>query len=70
MCGGSPTPTPPPAVPEAPTAPDTSARGEGQVDRDKRRRAVASGQDGGTILTGSRGVTNGGATATKTLLGQ
>jgi hypothetical protein len=71
MCGGSPSaPTPPPAVPEAPTAPDTSASGEGQADRDKRRRAAASGQDGGTILTSSRGVTDSGATATKTLLGQ
>ncbi|QZI92156.1 hypothetical protein PODOV073v1_p0031 [Vibrio phage PS25B.1] len=71
MCGGSPSaPTPPPAVPEAPTAPDTSASGEGQSDRDKRRRAAASGQDGGTILTGSRGVTDSGSTATKTLLGQ
>ncbi|AUR93191.1 hypothetical protein NVP1185O_04 [Vibrio phage 1.185.O._10N.286.49.C2] len=71
MCGGSPSaPAAPATLPEAPTAPDTSASGEGQADRDKRRRAAASGQDGGTILTGSRGVTNSGATATKTLLGQ
>ena len=70
MCGGSPSaPAAPAALPEAPVAPDTSASGEGQSDRDKRRRA-ASGQDGGTILTGSRGVTDSGSTATKTLLGQ
>jgi len=74
MCGSSPSAPPlpplPPAVPEAPTAPDTSARGEGQADRDARRRAAASGQGGSTILTGSRGTTESGATATKTLLGQ
>lgn len=71
MCGGSPSaPTPPPAVPEAPVAPDTTASGETAADRDRRRRAAASGQDGSTILTSSRGVTEGGTTATKTLLGQ
>ena len=71
MCGGSPSAPPPPAaLPEAPVAPDTSASGEGQSDRDKRRRAAASGQGSSTILTGSRGTTCSGATATKTLLGQ
>ena len=73
MCGGSPsapTPPPPPAVPEAPVAPDTTASGETAADRDRRRRAAASGQYGSTILTSSRGTTESGATATKTLLGQ
>lgn len=72
MCGGSPSaPPPPPAVPEAPHAPDASTS-EGAGERDKRRRAAATGQSGGrsTILTGSRGVQDGAATATKTLLGQ
>jgi len=72
MCGGSPSaPPPPPAVPEAaqaPTAPEGTA--ETAADRDRRRRAAASGQDSGTILTGSRGVTDSAGTATKTLLGQ
>lgn len=71
MCGGSPSPPPPPpAVPEAPRAPDVGAS-EQRGDKDKRRRAAAAGQDGrSTILTGSRGVTEGAATTTKTLLGQ
>lgn len=70
MCGGSPSaPSAPAALPEAPTAPSPSTN-ETQGDRDKRRRASAGGQNGGTILTGSRGVTESGTTATKTLLGQ
>lgn len=68
MCGGSSAPAAPAAVPEAPSAPDGSS--ETQADRDKRRRAAASGQGSSTILTGSRGVTESGSTATKTLLGQ
>lgn len=70
MCGGSPSaPTPPPTVPEAPRAPavDTS---EGAAVTDRRRRAAAAGQGQSTILTGARGVQNGAATATKTLLGE
>lgn len=69
MCGGSSAPAAPAAVPEAPTAP-TASSSEGQSDLDKRRRAAASGQGSSTILTGSRGVTESGSTATKTLLGQ
>jgi len=72
MCGGSPrAPAPPPAVPEAPRAPDTgSSQAAGA--QDKRRRAAASGQADGrsTILTSARGVQAAGSTATKTLLGQ
>lgn len=71
MCGGSPSaPPPPPQVPEAPRAPDTGTSEAGAQDR--RRRAAAAGQEGGrsTILTSARGVQNGAATATKTLLGQ
>jgi len=71
MCGGSPrAPAPPPAVPEAPRAPDVGSSQAAQG-ADKRRRASAAGQEGGrsTILTSSRGVTDGAATATKTLLG-
>ena len=71
MCGGSPSaPPPPPAVPEAPRAPDVGAS-QISADEDKRRRARASGQGGrSTILTSARGVQDGAATATKTLLGQ
>tara|TARA_R110000737_G_scaffold73589_2_gene102360 strand:- start:1084 stop:1296 length:213 start_codon:yes stop_codon:yes gene_type:complete len=70
MCGGSPrAPAPPPAVPEAPRAPDTGSSQAGQ-DSDKRRRAAATGDGRSTILTSSRGVSDSAATATKTLLGQ
>ena len=69
MCGSSPSGETVAAVPEAATAPDTSTS-ETQSDLDKRRRAAASGQGSSTILTGSRGVTDSGSTATKTLLGQ
>jgi len=71
MCGGSPSaPPPPPVVPEAPRAPDTGAS-ETASDRDKRRRAAASGEtERSTILTSSRGVQDGAATTSKTLLGQ
>ena len=69
MCGSSPSaPTPPPVVPEAPRAPDTS--GQAAQGNDKRRRAAATGDGRSTILTSSRGVSDGAATATKTLLGQ
>lgn len=69
MCGSS-APTAPAAVPEAAQAPTTDGSSETQADRDKRRRGAASGQGSSTILTGSRGVTESGSTATKTLLGQ
>jgi hypothetical protein len=71
MCGGSKAPTAPTAVPEAAQAPTTAdGSSETQADRDKRRRAAASGQGSSTILTGSRGVTESGVTTNKTLLGQ
>lgn len=60
-------PTPPPIAPEAPTMPNSS-NGASQADADKRRRLAASNSS--TILTGSRGVTENAAVATKTLLGQ
>lgn len=68
MCGGSPTaPTPPPRLPEAAVAPAPSQRRGG----DERRRRTAAGEDSrSTILTGARGVQDGGATVQKTLLGQ
>ena len=72
MCGGGPSaPTPPQTVAEAPQAPTPAGGSDTEAARDTRRRAVASGTEGGrsTILTGSRGVQNGAAT-TKTLLGQ
>ena len=69
MCGGSPSaPTPPPAAPEAPQLPEVLGA-EGTADRDKRRRAAAGAGGRSTILTSARGVQDGGATATKTLLG-
>lgn len=72
MCGSSPSaPRAPAAVPEAPVSP-TQGASESAADRDKRRRATASGQEGGrsTILTSSRGVQDGATTTSKTLLGQ
>ena len=71
MCAGSPqAPPPPPRAPEAPRMPEGAADAS-TADADRRRRARAGGQSqGGTILTGAGGVQNGGATATKTLLGQ
>ena len=73
MCGGSPSaPTPPPppaALPEAPRAPEISGRA-GAEGADVRRRRAATGTGRSTILTGARGVQDGGATAQKTLLGE
>ena len=70
MCGGSPSaPTPPPAVPEAPVAPEVRSA-EGTAEREARRRRAATGGGRSTILTSSRGVQDGAATAQKTLLGQ
>jgi len=68
MCIGSPSVRPPPNVPEAPRAPDVAAS-QSAGDRDKRRRGSATGEGRSTILTSSRGVQNGAATTTKTLLG-
>ena len=71
MCVSSPSaPAPPAAVPEAPVTPSPDT-GASTADRDKRRRAAAAGgADRSTILTSARGVTDGAATAQKTLLGQ
>lgn len=69
MCGGSPdAPTPPPRVPEAPIAPAPATAGQASADV-RRRRAASGGGERSTILTGSRGVQNGGTTAQPTLLG-
>lgn len=76
MCvGRKPAPPETPAqVPEAAQAPIAASRRErGGTDASRRRRAAgqaAGGTGVGTILTGARGVTDGGATAAKTLLGQ
>ena len=68
MCGSPSAPTPPPAAPAAPRAPDVSGK---LGDSDKRRKALASGESSrSTILTSSRGVTDGASVAQKTLLGQ
>lgn len=72
MCiGGSSAPALPPQLPEAAQLPEAPVTGT-TVGRDKRRRAAATGDTGAgdTILTSSRGVTQPGATATKTLLGE
>jgi len=62
-------PTPPPALPEAPVAPDV-ASSMSNMDADKRRRAnAAGGNTTSTLLTGSRGLTGGANVSTKTLLG-
>jgi len=62
-------PPPPAKVPEAAATPATAPNTRGNNDASRRRRA-AGGAGVGTILTGSRGVTNGASTSTKTLLGQ
>ena len=72
MCMGGPkAPDAPVPVPPAPTMPEERS-GESTRDRDRRRRMAASGGEDGrsTILTSSRGVQDGAATAQKTLLGQ
>ena len=58
-------PTPPAALPEAAQLPTAPATTTSSVAADRKRR-----QGGSTILTSSRGTTESGATATKTLLGQ
>jgi len=61
-------PPPPPKTPEAPQTPEApTARAEGDM---KRRRAAAGAGRTSTILTGARGVQDGAATSSKTLLGQ
>jgi hypothetical protein len=71
-------PEPPPKAAEAPRTPETpkkpaevpSAR-DSAVNRDRRRRAAASGRGSrSTILTSPRGVTTSAPVAAKTLLGQ
>ena len=68
----APPPEPPPIVPEAAVAPElpTGASTRTSVTDDARRRRAAGGSGTGTILTGSRGVSTGGSTALKSLLGQ
>jgi hypothetical protein len=70
MCTGAPSAPPPPArAPEAPRLPDAGAPRAGDTEA-RRRRAAAGTSSTSTILTGARGVQDGAATATKTLLGQ
>lgn len=66
MCSTPKAPKPPPMLPEAPRLADTSASAGSNAAQDTARRRRGAG---GTILTGSRGVTDGAATAQKTLLG-
>lgn len=72
MCFPSPktpeAPVIPPKTPEAARAPETPIRRD--VGDAARRRRAAGGSSRSTILTGARGVTDGAATAQKTLLGQ
>lgn len=72
MCiGSSPkAPTPPPRAPEAAVAPQVATTPSRRTGDDESRRRRAGGTGAGTILTGSRGVQDGAATAPKTLLGQ
>jgi len=68
MCGGGSVPPTPPALPAAPVpAVDrTKAAGTSFREANRRRRGTSKG---GTLLTGSRGVTDTGAAPVKTLLG-
>lgn len=69
MCSGGASVSKPAVVPEAPHTPDETTSTVAS-DVDKRRRAAAAGEGTGTIMTSSRGVTESGQTAGKTLLGQ
>jgi len=69
MCGTPTAPALPPVAPEAPRAPDASTSGASENADARRRRAAAGESSRSTILTGARGVEDGGATAQKTLLG-
>ena len=69
MCGSKSAPKAPPPVPEAPRLPDASTVSAGGADK-RRQRAAAGESTRSTILTSSRGVQNGAATATKNLLGE
>lgn len=68
MCGGGPsTPPPPPIPPVLPEAADASKRetvAKGNDDAKRKRAGQA-----GTILTGSRGLTESASTQSNTLLG-
>ena len=72
MCMGSTpdAPAPAPKLPEAPVTPNTGATTADQTADQRRRRMMAGQSQTSTILTSSRGVTDGAATAQKTLLGQ
>lgn len=76
MCmGGGSSVEIPATVPEAAQMPQTKSGESAQttVNADSKRRAAATGERqgaGGTILTSSRGVTQQGTTAIKTLLGE
>lgn len=64
-------PKQPARVPEAAATPAVEpSTPAGRRNTDEIRRRRAGGVGTGTILTGARGVQNGGTTATKTLLGE
>lgn len=59
-----------PKLPETPRSPGASTVSS-QADADKRRRAIAAGQGTtSTILTGPRGIQNGGTILGKQLMGE
>ena len=62
MCSSS-GPKPAPKTPEAPTMPNI----DGSLETTARKKRAAN--NGGTILTGSMGVTDNAPTSSKTLLG-
>lgn len=68
MCMSGPkTPAPPPIAPVLPEAPDASKQVTVAKDGDEDRRKRAG--QAGTILTGSRGLTESASTQNNTLLG-
>ena len=74
MCIGMKTPAAPPPPPMTPEAAQTPAQAASPVQAratdDKRRRASMGTGRYSTILTSSRGVSNGAAIESKSLLGQ
>lgn len=58
-----------PEAPQTPKIPSIRSAGSGGVEGDIKRRRAAGGSAEGTILTGTRGITDGAQTQVKTLLG-
>ena len=69
MCTSGSAPSPPARLPEAPTPAPAPGQAAGAASREElaKRRA---GTRGGTLLTGSRGLTDAASTGQKTLLGE